>query len=135
MATPTALTADMLRDMAKIINDAEPQKSLLMSAGFRQTLKRDFDLLLPASARNPILSGYTQSFMGIDIVPVDIPPEEVIDWSGCRSPSRAKRRHAKGIPQRIKIEYRERAFLIHRDALRRMGRDIDARLIASLYGI
>lgn len=139
MAIPSTLNADMLKEMAKALEDFRPRKSLMMSAGFRREAAARLPVVKPETSTNPLLSDYTitQQFMGIPIEPFDIPPEEVIDWSGCRSPSRAKRRHARGIPQRIKIEYRERAYLINRDALARLGaglvRDLDARLFASIY--
>jgi len=47
----------------------------------------------------------------------DIPPEQVFDWSACRSPARAQRRYRQGHPQRVKISYRERAFLFDKRVL------------------
>lgn len=141
MATPSTFTADMLKDMAKALDDYKPRQSLLMSAGFKREAMARFPLARPDVSDNPLIADYTttQSFMGIPVERFDIPPEEVIDWSGCRSPSRAKRRHARGIPQRIKIELRERAYLVNRDALARLGagmmRDMDARLLASIYNV
>lgn len=141
MATPTTFTADMLKDMAKALEDYRPRESLMMSAGFRREVAARLPVVKPEISTDPLMSDYTimQEFMGIPVETFDIPPEEVIDWSGCRSPSRARRRHARGIPQRIKIEYRERAYLINRDALARLGagmaRDLDARLFASVYNV
>lgn len=136
MATPTTFTSDILKDMAKAIEDFRPRQSLMMSAGFRRALAKEAAPII-VDGGNPLLSGYAQTYAGIPVEMFDIPPEEVIDWSGCRSPSRAKRRHARGIPQRIKVEYRERAYLINRNALARIGadlaRDFDARLFASIY--
>jgi len=132
MATPTAFTADMLKEMAEALEDYQPRQSLLMSAGFREALAKEAPAIIGTGRSNPLIEGYTQSYAGISIVPADIPPEEVIDWSGCRSPSRAKRRHARGIPQRIKVEYRDRAYLINRRALA-LGREIDERLLAGIY--
>lgn len=135
MATPTAFTADMLKDMAKLIDDYQPRQSLLASAGFKREMARLHDMAAPPLRANHLTVGRTQSYMGIEIVPVDIPPEEVIDWSGCRSPSRARRRHARGIPQRITIKRIERAYLINRDMIDKWARDLDARMIAALmYG-
>ena len=137
MATPDAFTADMLKDIAKAMENYQPRQSLLMSAGFRREAMARIPAATSADQSNPLLAGYaiTQSFMGVPVERFDIPPEEVIDWSGCRSPSRAKRRHARGIPQRIKIELRERAYLINRDALATFGRDLDARMIAAIYNV
>lgn len=119
MATPDAFSANMIEDIAKAMENYQPRQSLLMSAGFRREAMARIPAATSADQSNPLLAGYaiTQSFMGVPVERFDIPPEEVIDWSGCRSPSRAKRRHARGIPQRIKIELRERAYLINRDAL------------------
>jgi len=139
MAVPSEFNSDMLAQMAKALEDYQPRQSLLMSAGFRRHAMARIPPSKPAGHSNPLLTDYTitQQFMGIPVERFDIPPEEVIDWSGCRSPSRAKRRHARGIPQRIKVEYRERAYLINRDALAKLGagmaRDLDARLFASIY--
>ena len=139
MATPSTFNGDMIRDIAKAMEDYQPRQSLLMSAGFKREAMARIPPAKPADRSNPMFDGYTttQSFMGIPTERFDIPPEEVIDWSGYRSQSRAKRRHARGIPQRIKIEYRDRAYLINRDALARLGadmaRDFDARLFASIY--
>lgn len=130
MATPTSFTADMIRDIAKALESYTPRQSLLMSAGLRQALTKEPPLIVPRG--NPLLADY-KTYAGFEVVPGNIPPEEVIDWSGCRSPSRAKRRHARGIPQRIRVEYRERAYLINRDALAKFGRDMDARMFAAIY--
>lgn len=135
MATPSVFTSDVLKDIMKTLDDFHPRQSLLMSAGFRKSLAKESPPIIGTVQSNPLLQGYTQSYHGIEVVPVDIPPDEVIDWSGCRSPSRAKRRHARGIPQRIKIEYRDRAYLINREALARLGRDMDARMIAAIYDV
>ncbi len=133
MATPTTFTADMLAQMMKAVDEYAPRQSLLMSAGFRREVLAASKPAAPKGHSNLLLGDYTQSYAGIPIETFDIPPEEVIDWSGCRSPSRAKRRHARGIPQRIKVEYRERAYLINRDALALgWGRDLDARLFAAM---
>jgi len=134
MATPTAFTADMLKEIAKALEDYQPRQSLLMSAGFREALAKEAPAIIGTRQSNPLFTGCTQTYAGIDIVPHDIPPEEVIDWSGCRSPSRAKRRHARGIPQRIRIEYQDRAYLIDRRALA-LGREIDARMLAAIYNV
>ena len=135
MATPTTFTADMLKDMAKALDEYKPRQSLLMSAGFHREALAVLKPTVPEVRDNPLFGDYTttRSLAGIPVETFRIPPEEVIDWSGCRSPSRAKRRHARGFPQRIKIEYRERAYLINRDALAmRWGREMDARLFAAM---
>ena len=118
MATQTTFTADMLKEMMKAVEDYRSSQSLFVSGGMRRQMEATVRSNAPTLTDNPILSGYTESFLGIiPFETVDIPPEEVIDWSGCRSPSRAKRRHARGIPQRVKITYRERAFLLDKSVL------------------
>jgi len=49
-----------------------------------------------------MLASYTmtRSFSGVNFV--ETIHATTLDWSNCRSPSRAKRRHALGIPQRVK---------------------------------
>lgn len=42
----------------------------------------------------------TKRFSGVDFV--ESVHATSLDWSKCRSPARAKRRHAKGIPQRVR---------------------------------
>jgi len=127
----------MLKQMVKALEDFSPppQQSLMMSAGFHRALAKETPPIIGTGERNPLFDGYTLSYASIPIETFDIPPEQVIDWSGCRSPSRAKRRHARGIPQRIKIELRERAYLINKDALARFGRDFDARMFAAICGV
>lgn len=48
-----------------------------------------------------MLASYTitKTFAGVNFV--ESIHATALDWSQCRSPSRAKRRHAKGIPQRV----------------------------------
>lgn len=136
MTTPTRINADMLKDIARALGDYKPRQSLLMSAGYKREVMAHARANAP-SYDNPLFAGYTQTYMGLPVETFYIPPEEVIDWSGCRSPSRAKRRHARGIPQRIKIEYRERAYIIDRDVMTGIGaamaRDFEALLFASIY--
>lgn len=141
MATPTAFTSDMLReivrDMDKLADGAgygaSPMKSLLVSRGARERMMAEFRAAAPVSTGDQLVSGFTQTFMGIPIEAVDIPPEEVLDWSGCRSPSRAKRRHAQGKPQRVKATYRDRAFLVDRRALMGLGRDLDRMMVQAFF--
>ena len=120
MAIPTdGFTPEMLKKMAEMVNEYREPPNLFVSRGWRDALAVEARTFKPSRAElpNPLLTGYTTSYASIPCHVVDIPPEEVIDWSGCRSQSRAKRRHAKGIPQRIKITYRERAYLVDRKAI------------------
>jgi hypothetical protein len=133
MATPTAFTADILKDMLKQLEDYQPRQSLLLSAGYKREAMRVIPSAAP-SYDNSIFNGYTQSYMGFPIEAVDISPEEIIDWSGCRSPSRAKRRHARGIPQRVKITYQERAFLIDKRVISDFRNSFDRMVVKALYG-
>lgn len=125
MATPTdGFTPEMLKKMVEMVNEYREPQSLFVSRGWRDALAAKVPVLKPSvtQAPNPLMAGYTLSYASIPYDVVDIPPEEVIDWSGCRSPARAKRRHARGIPQRIKITYRERAYLVDRKAMADMMR-------------
>lgn len=64
----------------------------------------------------------------------DIPKQQRFDWSGCRSPSRAKRRHARGIPQRVKVTEHDVAYLVNEDALLHMRRGWERMTAKILYG-
>lgn len=67
-----------------------------------------------------------------------LPPEEVFDWSECRSPSRAKRRYARGLLQRVKVAHNEVALLINEDTFTRAAANaaerIDTMFMKQLYG-
>lgn len=131
MATGGTFTADMLRLIEKEFEKRPRFTDLMISPKWKDDL-----LKVPtprAAIDNPIHQGGL-AYSSIPYQVVDIPPEEVIDWSGCRSPSRAKRRHARGIPQRLKVSYRERAFMFDRDALLGFGREFDRRAVKILYG-
>jgi hypothetical protein len=116
MAIPDTITADMLKRMADEIDQKPMFTDLLISRGWRDQLVRVSTPPQKPEIDNPIYAGFTHRYHGIPYEVVDIPPEEVFDWSACRSPSRAKRRHARGIPQRVQITYRERVFLFDRRA-------------------
>lgn len=47
-----------------------------------------------------------RSLYGIDVITSDLMTEDYEDWSACRSPSRAKRRHRRGIKTRMVIRSR-----------------------------
>ena len=97
-----------------------PRQSLFASRGYRDALEKTFPLSA-AEPRNPLFMGAASfSYEGIPVRTFDIPKQKVFDWSGCRAPSRAKRRHAKGIPQRVKITEHDVAYLVNEDALRSM---------------
>lgn len=134
MAIQTSMSADLLREMMRAIDDMKPAQSLLVSSGVRAQLEADHRANAPTLTDNPIFAGYTQRYMGLPVETFDIPPEEVFDWSGCRSPGRAKRRHARGIPQRVKITYRERAFLFDRRVLTDFMNRFDRMAVKMLYG-
>lgn len=133
MAIPTNFTADMLKAMMNSVDDVRPRQSLFASRGFVEGALKLAKAQGPATD-NPLYAGYTTTLMGIPVKSVNIPPEQVIDWSGCRSPSRAKRRHARGIPQRIKVEYRERAYLIDQSVLTSWQNMFEARMMSALLG-
>lgn len=87
-----------------------------------------------------------RKFMGgLDLVESIHATELVQDWSGCRSPSRARRRHARGIKTQLK-EFRKPAcyrmggiLYAHPEFIRHLGermqRDVDNRLFAAFNGI
>lgn len=131
MAISDTLTADMLRRMVGELDTFPAFTDLMISPKWKHALISAPKAPWP-KVDNPIHAGF--SLHSIPYHVVDIPPEEVIDWSGCRSPSRAKRRHARGIPQRIKVSYRERAFMFDRDALLGFGREFERRAVEILYG-
>lgn len=87
-----------------------PRPSLFVSPKFRSQLVAEFHDAQPTIS--PSIGPANQSFMGLNVRTFDIPPRQVFDWSGCRSPARAKRRHAQGKPQRVKITYEEVAYLM-----------------------
>lgn len=126
------MTADTIAMMNKAMADLRsPQidakmqalgKTLLVSPGF----KRGMLSRMAEDSANPVVGveHVVNRYMGIPFEVADIPPERVEDWSGCRSPARAKRRAKQGHPQRVKVTFRERAFLVDKAALGRglMGR-------------
>lgn len=117
MATPSAFDGDMLRKMIEAVRTYEPRQSLLVSSGMLDRLKSAHSANAPTAVGNPIFAGYQQSYAGFPVEVHDIPPEQVFDWSACRSPARAMRRYRQGHPQRVKITYRERAFLFDKRIL------------------
>lgn len=137
MAIPTEpLSAELVAEMVRSIETVSREEHLFGDRLFVSPRVRD---QLPAWANesvpadNPILQGYTTSLVGLPVDVVDVPPEEVFDWSGCRSPSRAKRRYARGIPQKVKIERREVAYLVDSRAIAKMmGATFDRMALTSL---
>lgn len=127
------LTAEMLQDMIRHINEPSPDIATLALAMSKRAvvgLKQDRAAVMP---HNPILTGGMETYMGIDIIQADIPKRQVFDWSGCRSPARAKRRHAMGHPQRVKITETEVAYLIDRASLNFINR-IESLSVAAIFG-
>lgn len=137
MATPSTFTPDMLNQMADAIRDAPRSdfaRSILMPKGMQRALVAHSEQLKPIPSDNPLLAGADmRTFMGYDVIVADVPPQIRYDWSGCRSPSRAKRRHARGIPQRVKVIRDEVAYLIDR-RVADMCRQIDSELLRNVYG-
>lgn len=60
---------------------------------------------------NPRHNGAMSSMFGLNVVANEQCYREEFDWSVCRSPSRAKRRHAQGIRTRVKISHKPVAYL------------------------
>lgn len=59
---------------------------------------------------NPYTLTMRPQYMGLDIVETSTAESVEQDWSGCRSPSRAKRRHARGIRTRMTEKRTPAAF-------------------------
>ena len=120
--------------------------AVLMPKRMERQLIIDREALAPR-LDNPLLAGATPGYgaesatfntdsgllFGMKVVVADVPPQITYDWSECRSPSRAKRRHARGIPQRVKIIKTDVAYLIDQAALD-MGRDWERRAMKVLFG-
>mgnify|MGYP000918801683 CR=1 FL=1 len=139
MATPSTFTPDMLKQMADAIRDAPRSdfaRSILMPKGMQRALVAQSEQLkgVPID-HNPLREGFDQrSFLGYDVIVADVPPQIRYDWSGCRSPSRAKRRHARGIPQRVKVVRDEVAYLIDR-RMAELCRQVNSELLRNVYGL
>lgn len=114
MATPPdTFSLDSIRTLLQAHPDLmSPRQSLFLSSGYRDAVKAEFSV----AESNPLYQS-AMSYVGIPVRTFDIPKQKVYDWSGCRSPSRAKRRHARGIQQRVKITERDVAYLIDERAL------------------
>lgn len=50
--------------------------------------------------------------LGLDVIVTESAVEFVLDWSNCRSPSRAKRRHKRGFQQRVVRFDKPSSFLL-----------------------
>lgn len=108
-----------------------PLQTLLVSPRMRASLEAEKIRSWPSVVSAEYSS---KTFMGIGFEVHDIPPEIVYDWSGCRSPARAQRRHKLGHPQRVKITHKEVAYLVDKEALRRMTNDWERRAMKMLIG-
>lgn len=75
---------------------------------------------------------HMRTVFGLPVMTADLPKERVFDWSGCRSPARARRRYAQGHPQRVKITEHDVVYLIDRAAFR-MGRELDRRTVRAMF--
>ena len=132
--------SDMVTEMLKAAGDLvggehafRQRQTLLVSPGWKREM---LGRMAKASASPVIGAEYMVSrYMGMPFEVMDIPRERVEDWSGCRSPARAKRRAKLGHPQRVKVTYRERAFVVDKAALSLevMGR-FDRMAVEALFG-
>lgn len=120
MAVGSFSMSDMLAALEKF--EPQPQQTLLIPKRMRAALETE------AAVSNPLVTGY----LGVEVF--DIPPETVYDWSGCRSPARAQRRHKLGFQQRVKITTKDVAYLIDKDAMRRMTHAWERRCVKMLIG-
>lgn len=127
-----ATLADALRDLKPL-----PTQELFLSRGMRDAMIREAFALQPELIpREPLLSGGFRrtTFMGFGVELHDIPPELVYDWSGCRSPARAQRRHKMGHPQRVRMIKKEVAFLVDPAVLRGYQYEMERRLVKLVVG-
>ena len=112
----TPFTQSLLAEMAKVGRSPGRDYVLAGSKGAVASLMKYAESPAPAgmASQRPFADC---SLFGMQIKIADIPAEKVFDWSGCRSPSRARRRHAQGHPQRVKITEREVMYLMDRRAM------------------
>lgn len=113
MAIPTdklAFTPSMLEAMMREFQP-RPAQTLFASRGFLDQAQKEFKII-GGERSNPLFDG-GMAYNSIPYVTHEIPKKEVLDWSSCRSPARAMRRHKQGHPQRVKVTYEEVAYLIN----------------------
>lgn len=120
--------------MRSINNHHRPAPTFLLSSGNRDALRRAAGPTFDELNNNPLRDGLVNSYHGFAVTVVDLPKEKVFDWSGCRSPARAKRRHARGYPQRVKITERDVAYLVDASVLRGFAHDFDRMAMKALMG-
>lgn len=115
----------------------QPQQELLVSRGTYRKMVAEMAEQRPTLVDNPLRSGaLPASYMGLVVRVGDVPKRQVFDWSGCRSPARAKRRHARGIPQRVKITEEDTAWLVERDkVLKAISVDMEQALLKAAMGV
>ena len=108
---------------------------LLVPRGMRAKLEVACQADAPTVTDNPIYTGYsTRTFCGVSVEVADIPREKVFDWSGCRSPARARRRHKQGHPQRVTIIERDVAYLVGKLAAHEMAVAWERRCVKMIFG-
>lgn len=134
MDTGSFKMEDMLAAIAKC--EAQPMQTLMISRGLMRSMENAALNLEPTRTRNPIFDGYRTrtTFMGFGVEVAEIPPETVYDWSECRSPARAQRRHKMGKPQRVKVGTRDVAYLVDKKAIGRISDAWDRHAIKMLIG-
>ena len=135
MATPPDTFS--LETLSKMLADfKEPaQPSFLLSPGYRDKVAATFQIEGSKDrSSNPLRAVYTTEYASIPMEVYDIPKQKVYDWSACRSPSRAKRRHAKGIPQRVKITEHDVAYMFDKRCLQFMDQRYDDMVVKLLHG-
>lgn len=128
----TSFSLDELQDMiAKEADGYRGPSRLLMSSAMEQELKKEAKSYMYSPDYNLTEVRALTHFMGLPVTVTDALPDAITyDWSGCRSPSRAKRRHARGIPQRVKITKQPVAWIMERNLLSPYERDV----MRTLYG-
>lgn len=134
MAIPNELTADMLAKLRDGLS-YEPPQTLLASSGITRELKLRLTEAAAPRHANPLFAGTDPTaYLGYSMTVVDIPKRKVYDWSGCRSPARAQRRHKLGHPQRVKITTEDVAYIVSDDVLRGYANRLDRMIQDALFG-
>lgn len=130
--TPT-LSASAVAEMLKGYRHRD--EVLLVPRGMRSRLEVACHADASTITDNPIYAGYSaRTFCGFPVEVADIPREKVFDWSGCRSPARARRRYKQGHQQRVKISERDVAYLVGKRAVYEMAVAWERRCVKMIFG-
>lgn len=108
------------------------KQSLLLPPAMKARLQSEAAANASSISDNPLFAGsLRQTYAGMPVEFSDILPTVIrYDWSDCRSPSRAKRRHARGIKTRVKIIHQDVAYLI----TKKFEYELQKMYLSALYG-